>query len=58
MSGPLRVVRMKPTELVARTSLARVPMLEKGELRERYPFPFSTVDMREVVRFCGTSRAP
>jgi phenylacetate-CoA ligase len=46
---------MKPSDLRDRTALRRVPTLEKSVLRARYPFPFLTVPMREVARFCATS---
>ncbi|MBC5811715.1 MAG: AMP-binding protein [Candidatus Eremiobacteraeota bacterium] len=45
---------MKPGDL-SRETLARVGTLEKSVLRARYPFPFLTVDMPEVARFCATS---
>ena len=32
-----------------------LPMLEKADLRSRYPFPFLTVPMEEVARFVATS---
>jgi len=32
-----------------------LPMLEKTELRARYPFPFLTIPMTQVVRFVATS---
>ena len=45
---------MKPEQL-NRETLARAGTLEKTALRERYPFPFLTVPMEEVARFCATS---
>jgi phenylacetate-CoA ligase len=46
---------MKPNDLRDRASLRHVPTLEKSVLRARYPFPFLTVPMDEVARFCATS---
>jgi len=46
---------MKPSDLRDRNSLRRVATLEKSALRARYPFPFLTVPMHEVARFCATS---
>jgi phenylacetate-CoA ligase len=46
---------MKPEALVDRASLRRLPMLEKKDLRSRYPFPFLSVDVPQVARFCATS---
>ena len=45
---------MKPEQL-SRETLSRVGTLEKTALRERYPFPFLTVPMDDVARFCATS---
>jgi phenylacetate-CoA ligase len=45
---------MKPEQL-SRATLAHVGTLEKTTLRERYPFPFLTVPMEDVARFCATS---
>ena len=45
---------MKPEQL-SRETLKSVGTLEKTALRERYPFPFLTVPMPEVARFCATS---
>jgi phenylacetate-CoA ligase len=46
---------MKPSDLVDRASLARAGTLEKSDLRARYPFPFLTIPLEEVARFCATS---
>ncbi len=46
---------MRPEELVDRKSLAALGTLEKSDLRARYPFPFLTVPMERVARFCATS---
>ncbi len=46
---------MKPDDLRDRGSLRGVAMLEKSALRARYPFPFLTVPMHRVARFCATS---
>jgi len=46
---------MRPSDLQNRATLQRVPTLDKSTLRARYPFPFLTVPMREVARFCATS---
>lgn len=46
---------MTPLDLKGRESLAAVPMLEKADLRALYPYPFLTVDMEDVIRFCATS---
>ena len=45
---------MTPGEL-SRSTLRHVGTLEKAALRERYPFPFLTVPMESVARFCATS---
>jgi phenylacetate-CoA ligase len=46
---------MRPRDLEDLGALARVPTLEKRDLRERYPFPFLTTPMSEVARFVATS---
>jgi phenylacetate-CoA ligase len=46
---------LTPAELTGRNALARLGTLEKGDLRARYPFPFLTVPMEKVARFCATS---
>jgi len=46
---------MSPRDLGAADGLASAPMLEKVDLRERYPFPMLTVDPKQVARFCATS---
>jgi phenylacetate-CoA ligase len=45
---------MKPEQLSLQT-LKDVGTLEKTTLRARYPFPFLTVPMTDVARFCATS---
>ena len=45
---------MRP-ETLSRATLAAAGTLDKGALRERYPFPFLTVPMEAVARFCATS---
>jgi phenylacetate-coenzyme A ligase PaaK-like adenylate-forming protein len=45
---------MKPGDLNLAT-LKHAGTLEKSALRERYPFPFLTVPMESVARFCATS---
>lgn len=42
-------------DLRDRASLAAMPMLEKADLRARYPFPMLTVPIEQVARFCATS---
>lgn len=42
-------------DLRDRASLAAMPMLEKADLRARYPFPMLTVPVESVARFCATS---
>lgn len=46
---------MKPGDLAAADGLRNAPFLDKTSLRERYPFPFLTVRMEEVLRFMATS---
>ncbi len=46
---------MSPGDLAAGDGLASAPTLEKTDLRERYPFPMLSVEMRKVERFCATS---
>jgi phenylacetate-CoA ligase len=46
---------MRPADLVDRAALARVRPLDKTVLRARYPFPFLTVPLERVARFCATS---
>jgi len=46
---------MTPTDLADPAALARLPTLEKRDLRERYPLPMLTVDATAVRRFCATS---
>lgn len=46
---------LKPADLRNRASLAAMPMLEKVDLRARYPFPMLTVPIEQVARFCATS---
>src|ERR1700680_923560 len=46
---------MKTTDLRDRESLRNVRPLDKTMLRARYPFPFLSVPMRDVARFCATS---
>lgn len=42
-------------DLRDRASLAAMPVLEKADLRARYPFPMLTVAVESVARFCATS---
>lgn len=46
---------MAPRDLASADGLSHAPMLEKADLRSRYPFPFLTVRPEEVTRFCATS---
>lgn len=46
---------MKPRDLAAADGLQNAPFLDKDSLRARYPFPFLTVKMEEVMRFMATS---
>ncbi len=46
---------LSPADLRDRASLAAMPMLEKADLRARYPFPMLTVPIEQVARFCATS---
>src|SRR5229473_3416847 len=46
---------MQPGDLAARDGIASAPMLEKSDLRGRYPFPLLTIPVAEVARFCATS---
>lgn len=46
---------MHPRDLREAGALANLPMLEKADLRSRYPFPFLTVPAQQVLRFCATS---
>ncbi len=46
---------MKPGDLAAADGLLNAPFLDKDSLRARYPFPFLTVRMEEVMRFMATS---
>lgn len=46
---------MSPRDLAAEDGLANAPMMEKADLRERYPFPMLTVDPARVSRFFSTS---
>ncbi len=48
-------VAMDPREIGDPAAFERAPMLEKSDLRSRYPFPFLTVPMTEVARFVATS---
>src|SRR5581483_6493745 len=42
---------MHPSDLGDPAKFRTVPMLEKRDLRERYPFPFLTAPMEDVARF-------
>lgn len=46
---------LSPKDLTDPGALAHAPMLEKADLRSRYPFPMLTVPAEEVVRFFATS---
>ena len=46
---------LRAADLTDRKALTRIGTLEKSDLRARYPFPFLTVPMAEVARFCATS---
>src|SRR3990172_10005278 len=46
---------MQPRDLAAADGLANAPMLQKSDLRARYPFPMLTVEVSRVVRFFATS---
>lgn len=44
-----------PQDLADRQALTILPPLEKADVKLHYPFPFLTVPVEEVVRFCATS---
>lgn len=44
-----------PRDLADPQALAKVPLLEKSELRGRYPFPLLTTPVEKVSRFSATS---
>lgn len=44
-----------PRDLADPQALARVPFLEKSQLRDQYPFPLLTEPVEAVERFCATS---
>ncbi|HMD01350.1 MAG TPA: hypothetical protein VKG44_00165, partial [Candidatus Baltobacteraceae bacterium] len=44
-----------PERLDERDRFRALPMLEKRDLRDLYPFPFLTLPLSEVVRFVATS---
>ncbi len=44
-----------PRDLSDPQALARVPFLEKSQLRDQYPFPLLTAPVDSVERFCATS---
>lgn len=46
---------MTPEDLADPAALAHAPTLEKSDLRAQYPYPFLTVPLAEVARFCATS---
>jgi len=46
---------MEPRDLASPDGLANAPMLEKADLRDRYPFPMLAVDVSKVARFFATS---
>lgn len=46
---------LAPADLADRQSLAALPLLEKVDARQHYPYPFLTVPLDRVVRFCATS---
>jgi len=46
---------MHPRDLAAADGLANAPMMEKADLRSRYPYPMLTVKLPEVSRFFSTS---
>lgn len=50
-----RSAGMRPEELGRDGALAHAPTLEKADLRKLYPYPFLTVPMDRIERFCATS---
>ncbi|MFL9950467.1 AMP-binding protein [Paraburkholderia agricolaris] len=46
---------MTPLDLADRRALGSLPLLDKADLRSRYPFPFLTVAPERIARFCATS---
>lgn len=46
---------LRPRDLSDASALSSLPLLEKTDLRERYPYPFLTVPVETVRRFCATS---
>ena len=46
---------MSPADLGDPDAFRRAPLLEKTDLRSRYPFPFLTVPVESVQRFVATS---
>ena len=46
---------MEPRDLAAPDGPTHAPMLEKADLRERYPFPMLAVEVDRVSRFFATS---
>lgn len=50
-----RTAGMSPRDLASPDGLAHAPFLDKSDLRDRYPFPFLSTDMKNVQRFMATS---
>ncbi len=46
---------LHPQDLADRQALSALPPLEKADVRAHYPFPFLTVPVEDVARFCATS---
>ncbi len=50
-----RSAGMKPSDLGAPDGLAHAPLLDKSDLRARYPFPFLAEKIEKIERFTATS---
>ncbi len=50
-----RAAGLSPRDLADPQALAAVPTLDKAALRARYPYPFVSVPLPQVVRFFATS---
>lgn len=48
-------VGLSPRDLADRRALETLVPLDKADLRARYPFPFLTVGLDRIARFCATS---
>ncbi|VVE20819.1 phenylacetate--CoA ligase family protein [Pandoraea terrigena] len=46
---------LTPNDLADRQALSALPTLEKADLRSHYPYPFLTVPLEQIARFCATS---